>query len=100
VEGNVVFAYLDAFDSDREGVAALEAQYRQGGVGDMALKHRLDATLQELLAPIRARRAVFARDPAEVLATIRRGTQRAREVATSVLGDVRGALHLHDLTTP
>jgi tryptophanyl-tRNA synthetase len=100
VEGNVVFAYLEAFDADREGVAALEAQYREGGLGDVALKRRLNDTLQELLTPIRARRAVFARDPAEVLATIRRGTQRGREVVTSVLADVRGAFHLHDLTTP
>jgi tryptophanyl-tRNA synthetase len=96
VEGNVVFAYLEAFDSDREGVRALEAQYRQGGLGDVALKHRLNDTLQELLAPIRTRRAVFARDPGEVLAAIRRGTQRGREVVTSVLADVRGAFHLHD----
>jgi tryptophanyl-tRNA synthetase len=100
VEGNVVFAYLEAFDPDREAVAALEAHYREGGLGDVALKRRLNDTLQELVAPIRTRRAVFARDPAEVLATIRRGTQRAREVVTSVLADVRGAFHLHDLTTP
>jgi tryptophanyl-tRNA synthetase len=100
VEGNVVFAYLEAFDPDQEAVAALEAQYREGGLGDMALKRRLDDTLQELLAPIRTRRAVFARDPAEVLATIRGGSQRGRAVAASVLADVRRAFHLHDLITP
>jgi tryptophanyl-tRNA synthetase len=100
VEGNVVFAYLQAFDSDREGVAALEAQYRQGGLGDMAVKHRLNDTLQDLLAPIRERRAVFARDPGEVLAVVRRGSRRARDVVRSVLADVRSTLHLHDLTAP
>jgi tryptophanyl-tRNA synthetase len=100
VEGNVVFAYLEAFDPDQGAVAALEAQYREGGLGDVALKRRLDETLQELLAPIRARRAVFARDPGEVLATIRGGTHRGRAVVASVLADVRRAFHLHDLVTP
>jgi tryptophanyl-tRNA synthetase len=31
VEGNVVFAYLDAFDPDREGLSALATQYQRGG---------------------------------------------------------------------
>ena len=100
VEGNVVFAYLEAFDPDQEAIAALEVQYRRGGLGDTALKRRLDHVLQELLAPIRARRTVIAHDPGEVLAVIRRGSQQARETVTSVLADVRSAFHLHDLTTP
>ncbi|HEY2376135.1 MAG TPA: tryptophan--tRNA ligase [Gemmatimonadaceae bacterium] len=99
VEGNVVFAYLEAFDSDRDAIADLEAQYRKGGLGDVALKRRLDDTLQELLAPIRTRRAEIARDPAEVFETIRRGSQRARDVVSSVLSEVRAAFHLHDLKT-
>jgi tryptophanyl-tRNA synthetase len=33
VEGNVVFAYLDAFDSRHEEVRNLEQQYRRGGLG-------------------------------------------------------------------
>ena len=70
----MVFAYLEAFDRDPEGILALEAQYRQGGLGDVAIKRRLDETLQELLAPIRARRADFTRDQGEVLAIIRRGS--------------------------
>lgn len=98
VEGNVVFAYLEAFDPDPEGIVALEAQYRQGGLGDVAIKRRLDETLQELLAPIRTRRADFARDQGAVLAIIRRGSIRAREVAASVLSEVRDAFHLYDLT--
>jgi tryptophanyl-tRNA synthetase len=97
VEGNVVFAYLEAFDSDRDGVADLEARYRKGGLGDVALKRRLDDTLQELLAPIRTRRAELARDPEQVFDTIRRGSQLARDVVSSVLSEVRDAFHLHDL---
>src|SRR5690242_20673627 len=43
VEGNVVFAYLDAFDPDATTVEELKAQYRRGGLGDMTLKRRLES---------------------------------------------------------
>ena len=93
VEGNVVFAHLRAFDPDADAVAELEARYRAGGVGDVMLKRRLEAVLQELLAPIRARRAELAADPAAVLGVVERGTARAREIAASVLAEVRAAFH-------
>ena len=94
VEGNVVFAYLRAFDPDQAAVAELEAHYRRGGLGDMAVKRRLDDVLQALIAPIRERRATFAADPGEVLAIVARGTARARQVAAAVLTDVRGVFHV------
>lgn len=95
VEGNIVFAYLDAFDPDREAVEALKARYRQGGLGDVVLKDRLEKVLLSLLEPIRARRAARARDPGEVLALVRHGSERAREVVASVLTDVRDAFLLN-----
>lgn len=79
VEGNVVFSYLDAFDPDRAEVARLKERYRAGGLGDRVIKDRLDGILQELLRPIRERRAELARDPGQVLRLIRSGTERARE---------------------
>src|SRR3989338_7914447 len=63
VEGNVVFAYLDAFDEDKKGVAELKAQYQKGGLGDIVLKNRLAKVLIDLITPIRARREEFAKDP-------------------------------------
>src|SRR5690606_29827890 len=62
VEGNVVFAHLDAFDPDRDAVEALKEHYRAGGLGDMAVKRRLEELLQALLEPIRSRRAELAAD--------------------------------------
>jgi tryptophanyl-tRNA synthetase len=94
VEGHVVFAYLDAFDLDPAGVAALKQRYRAGGLGDMAVKRRLEEVLDALLAPIRARRAEFARAPDEVRAILRRGTEAARQQAALVLETVRGVFGL------
>lgn len=94
VEGNVVFAYLRAFDPDTGEVADLEARYRAGGVGDMVVKRRLEEVLQEMLAPIRARRAELAADPSAIYEVIERGSARAREVAAGVLSDVRRVFHL------
>lgn len=94
VEGNVVFAFLDAFEPDTAKVAELKAHYRRGGLGDTALKRMLDERLQALIAPIRERRAEFARDRAEVLGILRRGTMRAREAAAQTLSEVKGALGL------
>lgn len=97
VEGNVVFTYLDAFDEDRTAVEALKAHYRGGGLGDMAVKRRLDDILQTLLAPIRDRRAILARDPGHILTVLRRGTLNARRVTQATLDEVRNALGLFQL---
>jgi tryptophanyl-tRNA synthetase len=97
IEGNVVFTYLDAFDEDRTGVEALKAHYRGGGLGDMAVKRRLDDILQTLLAPIRDRRAILARDPGHILTVLRRGTLNARRVTQATLDEVRNALVLFQL---
>jgi tryptophanyl-tRNA synthetase len=88
-EGNVVFAYLDAFDPDKEAVAGLAAHYRRGGVGDSVVKRRLNDVLQAFLAPIRQRRAFYARDPAQVMRFVRDGTAAAREAAARTLDEVR-----------
>ncbi|KMO32959.1 tryptophanyl-tRNA synthetase [Methylobacterium variabile] len=97
VEGNVVFTYLDAFDPDPEAVAALKAEYRRGGLGDAALKRRLEGVLRDLLGPIRERRAVLARDPDFVMDVLRTGTGRARTVTAATWDAVQDALGLFRL---
>ncbi|OMG72755.1 tryptophan--tRNA ligase [Burkholderia ubonensis] len=94
VEGNVVFAFLDAFEPDTQKVDELKSRYRQGGLGDSVVKRVLNERLQSLIAPIRARRRELENDRAEVLAILRQGTMRAREVAGATLSEVKGALGL------
>jgi tryptophanyl-tRNA synthetase len=95
-EGNPVFAYLDAFDPDAAAVEALKARYQSGGLGDVAVKRRLVDVLEAFLAPIRARRAELAADPARIAAVLRTGTARGRAVARRTLADVRAAMGLHE----
>ena len=97
VEGNVVFTYLDAFGENEGDIADLKTRYRRGGVGDIAVKRRLEAILQGLLAPIRERRAVYARQPEYVLEVLREGTTKARVITQSTLAELRSGLGLFRL---
>ena len=94
VEGNVVFAHLRAFDPDQDGVAELEDRYRKGGLGDAAVKARLEEVLQELLAPIRERRAIAARQPGLVEELLHTGSAQARWIAAEVVAEVRSVFAL------
>ncbi|MES2177036.1 MAG: tryptophan--tRNA ligase [Gemmatimonadota bacterium] len=94
VEGNVVFAHLDAFDPNVEAVAELKARYRHGGLGDQQLKRRLTGVLEEVVAPMRARRKAAEADREYVRAVLEEGTRRARDVTAGVLADVRRAFSL------
>ena len=94
LEGNVAFTYLDAFDPDQAGLAELKAHYVRGGLADSLVKKRLEACLQELLAPIRARRQQFAQDRGYVLQVLKEGTEKARAVAAATADEVKAALGL------
>ncbi|SFB30597.1 tryptophanyl-tRNA synthetase [Collimonas sp. OK607] len=94
LEGNVAFLYLDAFDLDKDGLAEMKAHYVRGGLGDSLVKVRLEACLQDLLAPIRARREELAKDKGYVMQILKDGTAKAREVAAKTADEVKAALGL------
>jgi tryptophanyl-tRNA synthetase len=94
VEGNPVFAYLEAFDPEPNVVEELEERYRRGGLGDGEVKKRLALVLDAFLTPIRTRRTELARDRGAIAAMLREGTARARETTAKTLADVRRAMQL------
>jgi tryptophanyl-tRNA synthetase len=96
VEGNVVFTYLDAFDEDTEAVADLKVRYRRGGLGDTAVKQRLEAVLKHVVTPIRERRAALARDPDTIMDMLRSGTNAARDLTAQTNDELRASLGLFD----
>ncbi|OGZ05144.1 MAG: tryptophan--tRNA ligase [Candidatus Lloydbacteria bacterium RIFCSPHIGHO2_01_FULL_49_22] len=89
VKGNVVFTYLDVFDPKKKEVAELKKQYKKGGLGDVVLKKRLAAVLNEMLMPIRERREELARNPKHIMDILEAGTKEARHTAKATLAEVR-----------
>jgi tryptophanyl-tRNA synthetase len=95
VEGNPVFAYLDAFNPHLDEVEELKARYRAGRIGDVAVKRRLVEVLNEFLYPIRDRRDTLVRQsPSLVNDVLQAGAARAREEARLTIHEVRAAMNL------
>jgi tryptophanyl-tRNA synthetase len=94
VEGNAVFAYLDAFDEDVGIVQELKDRYRAGGLGDVALKRRLVDVLEGVFAPVRERRREIMLDEDRLVSVLREGSEKARQRAAETLADVRKAFRL------
>jgi tryptophanyl-tRNA synthetase len=94
VEGNPVFTYLDAFDTDIFAVEELKAHYQRGGLGDSVVKKRLNEVLQAFLEPIRTRREEFAKDPKEVMKILLKGSCDAEEIAASTLKEMKQVMLL------
>ena len=95
VEGNVVFTYLDIFDKDTAKVQELKDHYRHGGLGDVKIKRYLMEVLNAELAPIRQRRAEFAKDLSAVMDMLKAGSDRANQVAAQTLDEVKDAMGLN-----
>ncbi|TDP89933.1 tryptophan--tRNA ligase [Labedaea rhizosphaerae] len=64
-----------------------------GSAGAAALKKVVTESVNEFLAPIRARRAEYAQDLGFLRETLREGNERARAVADVTLAEVRTAMH-------
>lgn len=94
IEGNTVFTYLDAFDSDTKRVQELKDQYQQGGLGDVTVKNYLLEVLEQFLGPIRQRRAVYAKDPAQVMKILKEGTAKTEAVVAQTLKEVKEVMYL------
>ena len=103
LEGNTVFTYLDAFATDEhferylpdyKNLDELKAHYTRGGLGDMKVKKFLNSVIQETLEPIRARRHEFEADIPEVYNILKKGSEKAREVAAQTLSEVKAAMKI------
>ena len=94
VEANPVFGYLDAFDDDTAEVSDLKERYERRGVSNAELKDRLTQVLNELLEPIRQRRAQYEGNMEQVREALEHGTGRARVIARETMEMVHDALDL------
>ncbi|MBQ4551583.1 MAG: tryptophan--tRNA ligase, partial [Clostridia bacterium] len=103
IEGNTVFTYLEAFSTKEQFLAhlpeyehldALKAHYQGGGLGDVKIKRFLNEVLQEELAPIRQRRAMYEKDLPAVYDILKKGSEKAREKAADTLDQVKRAMRI------
>ena len=88
-----VFALYKLFASDaqREEMAA---RYRAGGLGYGEVKKQLFEMFDAHFAPLRRRRAELQKNMDQVQAVLRRGAERARDVARDTLRRARQAVGL------
>jgi len=94
VEGNPVFMYHDAFNPNTAEVDDLKERYVRGAVGDVEVKKKLIVAINNLLDPIRERRAHFEAHPALVSEALERGSAAGRAAAQATMEAVRRALRL------
>ncbi len=95
VKGNPVFVYHDAFNTNFEEVQDLKSRYVKGKVGDVEVKQKLFVALNQLLEPIRERRAEFERQPGLLEDILADGSYRARIEARETLSRAREAMGLN-----
>jgi tryptophanyl-tRNA synthetase len=92
VEGNPVFVYHDAFNTDKAEVEDLKARYRAGKVGDVEVKDKLSRAMNAALDPLRERRAAVLQSPGRVREILFEGSGRARKIAIETMERVRDAV--------
>lgn len=97
VEGNPVFIYHDAFNPNTPEVDDLKERYRQGKVGDVEVKKKLSAAINNFLEPMRERRAHFEAQPSLVEDILISGTDKTRAIAKETMEQVREAMGLYRL---
>ena len=93
VEGNPVFAYHDVFNLDRAEVEDLKARYREGKVGDVAVKEKLAVAINNFLEPIRERRAIYE-EAGYVEQIIVDGTEKVRQMSQETIYEMKKAMGL------
>jgi tryptophanyl-tRNA synthetase len=85
IENNPLWIFHEIFNPDENWVKENEDLYRQGKVGDVAMKKKLVEVLNALIEPIRTRRKQFESRPDDVIDVLREGTKRANVVAEETL---------------
>ena len=104
IEGNVVFTYLDAFCNDGHfakylpeyaNLDEMKAHYQRGGLGDGTCKKFLFNIMEEMLQPIRERRAQYEQNIPHVYEILQKGCEVARAEAAKTLADVRKAMQIN-----
>jgi tryptophanyl-tRNA synthetase len=91
IEGNPVFAYLDAFDSNQNKVSELKEHYQKGTVGDVKVKEYLVQVLNGFLEPIRTRRQELSKRT-DFDKILEEGKNKVLPIAAETISQARKAI--------
>lgn len=89
-----VFALLSLFCDDGER-ASWERRYKEGGMSYAEAKNALAEKYEERLGPLRARRDELAKDRPRIWALLREGSERALDISSGHLKEMRSAIGLN-----
>ena len=93
VEGNPVFIYHDAFNTNKDEVEDLKDRYKKGCVGDVEVKDKLTSAINSFLEPIRERRAQYeGKDELlkDIIMDGNRKVKKEAETTLQLMGDAMG----------
>lgn len=91
-EKNPLWAFHEAFNADKAWVAEHQQMYREGKIGDVAIKKKLIEILNGILSPIRERRKHYEERPDDVIAALKQGTKNANVIAEETLALAKKAM--------
>lgn len=88
----VVYKYHSAFSRDEcDNIANM---CRNAGVGCVACKNKLSASISLLLAPIRERRKYFEKRPDDVMEILKAGSEKVQRIARTTVDEVKEAMSI------
>lgn len=104
IEGNIVFAYLDAFCEDNHfkkylpeynNLDELKAHYKKGGLGDVKVKNFLFNIIEEILVPIREKRQYCLNHINDIYQMLFDNSEKASNEARKTLDKMKDAMGLN-----
>ena len=98
VEGNPIFQYHDAFNSDSAQVDDFKQRYRKGSIGDVEIKVALASSINKFLNPIREKRKELESNMVFVEDSLLSGIERTRSIASETIEQVKEAMKISRYT--
>lgn len=104
IEGNIVFAYLDAFCQDihlkkylpdYKNLDELKAHYKKGGLGDVKVKNFLFNIIEEILVPIREKRQYCLNHINDIYQMLFDNSEKASNEARKTLDKMKNAMGIN-----
>jgi tryptophanyl-tRNA synthetase len=92
---NILMQYCEIFIPDEERVAEIKDQYARGAdIGDGHIKQELGAAINEMLEPMRERRAKHEGDDDYIIDILKSGTAKANAIGEETLAMAKDAAGL------